>query len=243
MEQNYLKKLFFLFVLVFMGAAEVMGGAFCPISTTTNNYQYDPSWHFEWNPENPDSIDQGLSLAVSVIGGEAPYTWIIEKGYGFELRDISTSGVTNHLLANENACGAVWVTVMDKRGLEVNGSLRCTASGHWVLKQTGACVMPGIPNQGNSQDYIVGGKWQYEGPWTYYDVDSTPPFKCPKSEGCIGAIDCVWCKRRKNPEITGDLARNCFSHAPCILRMPGYGDDLWCAKNWQRFYYEWECPE
>jgi hypothetical protein len=241
--KRYGVKVLFLVLSIFWSGSIVSAGGFCPVSTTTDNYQYDPSWDFRWNPKNPDSIDPNLTLAVSVIGGKAPYTWTIERGNGFELDAGSTSGVTNHIRAGENACGAAWIIVIDKKGVKVKGSLRCKASGKWVLKETGICVMPGVPNMGNSRDYMVGGRWQYESPLVYYDVDLSPPLKCKKEENCKPAVHCVWCKRRKNPEVTGDLIRDCFSHGPCIYRMPGYGDDLWCAKNWQLFYYEWECPQ
>jgi RHS repeat-associated protein len=53
-------------------------------STLPDDYQYDLSWLFYWNPDNPQEIDRNSSVEISVIGGFPPYTWNV-SGNGFSL--------------------------------------------------------------------------------------------------------------------------------------------------------------
>ena len=99
-------------------------------STLPDDWQYDLSWLFYWNPDNPQEIDRNSSVEISVIGGFPPYTWSV-SGNGFSLSLNETEGSSNALIADSTACGAATIEVIDNYGVPVTGYVRCTA-GQWV---------------------------------------------------------------------------------------------------------------
>jgi len=128
-------------------------------STLPDDWQYDPSWIYYWNPDNPEEIDRNSSVEISVIGGFPPYTWQV-SGNGFSLSLNETEVPSNALYANETACGAATITVTDNYGVPVTGYVRCTTGG-W-------CCCGGWTSGGNyhgcgpGEVVVISGKMKYE---------------------------------------------------------------------------------
>jgi hypothetical protein len=106
--------------------------------TVAGDYNYTDSWfsNIQFDPGNPDEIDQNDAITISIIGGCSRYTWSV-NGNGFSLAESQTTGLTNTLIADDTACGAATITVTGCGGQIVTGHVRCTADSQWVLKGTG----------------------------------------------------------------------------------------------------------
>jgi len=133
----------------------------CTIPTITASVQYPPGWfpEFQWDPNNPQSINRNDSVSLSVIGGTEPYTWSV-IGTGFYFEEDQTSEPLNTLIADGTSCGAAMVTVTDSEGLKVSGSLRQPNNGRWVLIHEESCGevvhRPGEGNCSNCSIVVVG---------------------------------------------------------------------------------------
>ena len=98
-------------------------------STIPGSVQYDESWLLQWDPDNPDEIDSGESITISVKGGRPIYLWSV-IGNGFSLEHDQTKGLSNTLHADSSACGAAEIIVTDDLEEIVTGYVRCT-TGQW----------------------------------------------------------------------------------------------------------------
>ena len=133
------------------------------VSTLPDDWQYDSSWLFYWNPDNPQEIDRNSSVTISVIGGFPPYTWSV-SGNGFSLSLNETEVTSNALYADDSACGTATIEVIDNYGVPVKGYLR-SAIGVW--SQWGYRPMLGIESCSGdvlcvrSHVVITEGKWRY----------------------------------------------------------------------------------
>ncbi|MBW2005045.1 MAG: RHS domain-containing protein [Deltaproteobacteria bacterium] len=107
---------------------------------------YPPDWfpEFQYNPNNPEDIDRNSTVEISVIGGTPPYTWSV-SGKGFSLAETETQGLSNTLYADDTACRAATITVIDDCGQTATGYVRCT-TGQWVLKGHYCGLSGSVPN-------------------------------------------------------------------------------------------------
>ena len=128
--------LIFIFCLLISSNTSANLG-FCPVSTL----QGQVNWPLEWDPNNPQEMNSGSLVDVDVIGRCAPFSWSV-SGVGFSLAESQTQGEFNTLIADETACGAAEIVVIDSCENEVAGYVRST-SGQWVLISEGECVLPG----------------------------------------------------------------------------------------------------
>jgi hypothetical protein len=82
------------------------------------------------NPEevNPDNTS---SVLISVEGGMPPFTWTA-GGDGFSFEETTTTGTSNILYVEEDACGAGTIIVRCPCGQVVGGSIRSTR-GEWGI--------------------------------------------------------------------------------------------------------------
>ena len=94
-------------------------------STAAGSVQYDESWLLECAPNNPEEIDPGESITISVKGGRPIYLWSV-IGNGFSLEHDQTKGLSNTLQADIDACGTAKITVADQSGKE--GAITVTCS-------------------------------------------------------------------------------------------------------------------
>lgn len=87
----------------------------------------DTNWFppLQWNPNNPQEIDQDSSVTVAVIGCVSPYLWSV-SGSGFSLSQGEADGLSNTLNADGTACGTATITVTDAQSETVTGYVRCT---------------------------------------------------------------------------------------------------------------------
>ena len=85
----------------------------CPpnLSTIQESVQFPREWHFEWDwVKSAEEIGDGHTEYVYVIGGEAPYSWMVSGHDGFSLDQSVTTGVANQLI-NNGACGTAIINV------------------------------------------------------------------------------------------------------------------------------------
>jgi len=130
------------------------------VSTLPDDWQYDLSWLFYWNPDNPQEIDRNSSVEISVIGGFPPYTWQV-SGNGFSLSLNETEGTSNALYSDDTACGTATITVTDKCGDECTGYVRCS-EGEWsVVVGWSTGGTPSSCGPGEVMKYIGSLKVQY----------------------------------------------------------------------------------
>jgi len=194
-------------------------------STLPGDWQYDLSWLYYWNPDNPQEIDRNSSVEISVIGGFPPYTWQV-SGNGFILSLNETEVPSNALYANNTACGTATITVTDNYGVLVKGYVRCTAESDWVLKgsyrstDTGGLVGgSSCPCCGDSYKVTIGHE-KYIG------------IGC----GCFsGGDDATWTSTPSGAPASPPCGSpyNC-----CGSDDPGHN----CHCIWQViYYYKWEC--
>jgi len=213
------------------------------------NYLQNPEDVLRWNPANPQTITRNTSRAVSVIGGTGPYKWSV-SGTGFTLNN-STS-TSNTLNANNSACGSASITVTDKYGDTVSGSLRCTSSGEWVRADNDYCAIPG--------DGTYLGDWKYTRTEGKYKIDqrykagngshgSYGPCTCDdyvplcETEGCdYQPQQCITFKH-PGADFSGEWP--CYDS--CVSCGTGYGVP-YCCKSIRCMdivylnLYEWKCP-
>lgn len=88
----------------------------------------DPAMTYDY-VESAATIEQGHSVTVAVTGLNTPFEWSV-SGAGFTLENATTTGLTNTLIADANACGSATITVTGCDGTLVTGYVRCT-TGVW----------------------------------------------------------------------------------------------------------------
>ena len=111
-----------------------------------------------WASSNPSTIDADDSIVIEVEGSCNLGAWGWEftndaASNGFSFGSINTSIPSNTLHTDPGACGGASIKVTDIDGCETTGSVRCTASGEWVLKLScnpcgdlDTCILSGDPD-------------------------------------------------------------------------------------------------
>jgi len=144
------------------------------IPTVTGEFVYPEGWFskLQWDPTNPETVDSSGSVTISVLNGEASFTWdIAGKDFWFDeehtLTSITTYGRSVSLYTGANACGGASISVTDIMGDTATGSVRCT-NGGWVLVHEEICgevtLEPGQCNCTNCSRVVVGA-YMYEDCW------------------------------------------------------------------------------
>ena len=106
------------------------GGA-CEDTITINCCSCDNTANpFGWPDSNPDTMGQSDSVAITISGGCAPYSWSV-TGSGFTLGSATTSGASNTLITDGSACGPGNVTVTDKCGNVTAAGVVRSTTGSW----------------------------------------------------------------------------------------------------------------
>ena len=114
-------------------------------STMTGSVQYDESWLLECDANDPEEIDPGESITISVKGGRPIYLWSV-IGNGFSLEYDETQGLSNILHTDSDACGRATITVSDKSGKEGASTVICSvicgpeSNLEWDLQNPGGIV-------------------------------------------------------------------------------------------------------
>jgi hypothetical protein len=199
--------------------------------TFTGNHNYPSGWfpEFQYDPNNPDEIDRNSSVEISVIEGFPPYTWEV-SGTGFSLSEGATEGLTNTLIADDTACGSAIITVTDKYGAMVSGSLREKNHGHWVCK--GAASQFGF-------GYPCTSVW---GPADLIYISGYQKWVVGRGAAPNPATCCTtWPSR---PYWGGCYDLGTCPGPPCGDPLDCDGDDcVWGTRASPLFtYYEWQCP-
>ena len=152
-----------LYCFCFLGLSALWATEQCwNTPTLTGNFKYPAGWppEFQWDPANPEEIDRESFLLVAVIHGSPPYTWTVNEENGFSLEHGETSDFANILYADDTACGTATITVVDEKGERVEGYIRCTSSGTWVVKGSWTAA---IPRSGYAWDCQCGQYWDMTG--------------------------------------------------------------------------------
>jgi RHS repeat-associated protein len=132
-----------------------------------------PEPELQFDPDNPDEIDQNSSIPINVIGGCPPYTWSV-SGNGFSL-------IGNTLFADDTACGSATITVTDTCGNNITGYVRCT-EGVWNL------ISSCHPELGCGFSEIIG-KYNYRESWCCTTKNEPNCDRCSPWEDCHGVSD------------------------------------------------------
>lgn len=90
----------------------------------------DTSTPIAWAEGNGDTITRNNSIALSVTGSGAPFSWNAVGGEGMTV-DTDEESNSVLLVADGTACGSVTVTCTDCDGNPASGSIRCTSAGSW----------------------------------------------------------------------------------------------------------------
>ena len=126
---------------------------YCPFSLIQGNV----IWRFEWDPNNPDTMNRNDSVTLNVIDGLPPYSWTV-SGNGFWLEESETAGLSNILYSDGTVCGSATITVTDSQDAWVEGSVRIPDHGRWqqiCYDSANCCYAPGPPTT----------PWYYSGGW------------------------------------------------------------------------------
>jgi hypothetical protein len=176
------------------------------IPTVTAEFIYPEGWFskLQWDPTNHQTVDRSSSVTISVLNGEAGFSWEV-AGNDFWFNEehtansITTSARSVTVYSGPNACGGASILVTDIMGDTVTGSVRCT-NGRWVLVHDEYCgEVTLIPGQCNctSCSRVVVGAYMYEDCWwggtNAYRYDGPYCSKWPATEdlsdtkcGCSG---------------------------------------------------------
>jgi hypothetical protein len=198
---------------------------------------------------NPETIAQGGSETILIVNGKEDFNWSV-SGSGFTMEDSVTSGRSNTLHADADACGTAIITVTDICDGDITIEVRSLGDSRWVQKTT-TCVMPGGSTEGDGKTQITGGRKQTQA-WHGAGGSACNP---PPNQGCAHfAPDCVTrpqpvCIAFNCPELTGNPdafesgGPACCCSIPCnpegnlvaafMSNNSLFGDDL--------AYFEWEC--
>ena len=215
-------------------------------STLPEDYQYDLSWLYYWNPDNPEEIDSNSSIPISVIGGFPPYTWHV-SGNGFSLSLYKTEVPSNTLIADSTACGAATITITDKNGAPVKGYGRCTA-GQWVLKGH-YCGLGGSVDYYYDYDTLCGEQCFYfeliSGNKKQYQETAATFGGKHEDCGLVPAICTEWnmnnCPEDYRDDNCIDGVFSAFYPYVCVPDShPPNAYACFCVHKLS--YYEWECP-
>ncbi len=146
--------------------------------TIPQEYTPLPAPELEYNSNNPEEIYRDGSVTISVIGGTPPYSWSV-SGTGFSLAESQTTGLSNTLFADSNACGSSTITVTDGSSAHVSFSIREPNHGQWVgvghaiIEDDGGLdCLEDYDSSFFGYDYQRGGElWAFYG-WRAFGFDS-----------------------------------------------------------------------
>jgi len=102
------------------------------VVSACTEFDCTPCTGISWDDgTSADTVDQDDSCTVAITDGNdcGPYSWSV-SGSGFTLDNATTSGLSNTLNADVDACGIADITVTDVCDNTVDGRVRCTA-GDW----------------------------------------------------------------------------------------------------------------
>jgi hypothetical protein len=144
------------------------------IPTVTGEFVYPDGWfsRLQWDPTNPQTVDRDSSVTISVLNGEAGFSWEVGANdfwFDEEHTAVSITGDARSVTvyAGPDACGGAIISVTDIMGNTVTGSVRCT-NGRWVLMHEEYCgevtLEPGQCNCTNCSRVVVGA-YMYEDCW------------------------------------------------------------------------------
>jgi len=163
-------------------------------STMPGSVQYDESWLLECDPNNPEEIDPGESITISVKGGRPIYSWSV-IGNGFSLEYDETQGLSNILHTDANACGIATITVSDKSGKEGASTVACFVTCgpesdlEWDLQNPGGIV----PNNQITLTVLDGMppfKWELtQGYDKGFSLDETEAAEIKVTDSCSGEMN------------------------------------------------------
>ena len=195
--------------------------------------------YFLWWEVLPNTIDPNSKKLLAVAGHSPPFFWSIE-GDGFSLKapeNYDSNNSTQILVAIEDACGTVAITVTDDPGNSIMGEVRCS-NGRWGDKMEG-CIMPG--EQGDGSGSLIKGR--YKQTQEVYNLSDWYPHwgECPLAicdEQCATSPYC-------NPDYG---CEPCLSQSLC--KNAGYSETkcpplcrAWCLCTTELYYQEWICPD
>lgn len=223
-------------------------------ATYWKSWQYDESWYFKWDPNNPETLTRNSSVTISITGGIPPYTWEV-SGTGFTMEENQTMGLSNTLIADGTACGSATITVTDAFDALITGYVRCT-TGQWSNKIYG-CKLTGsydtddatttppyhtfIKTEGKyKQFHLVMGKS------LWYPCDySDPPCKHTCVYWGTYPISCLaWGPQEIGCAADHTLRCNefCYSRNTCFGPYPsGRYPCCGCTPSGGVYYKEWVC--
>lgn len=239
----------FIICLYLSGIAVGADPCFQGFSTIPGSVQYDESWLLECDPNNPEEIDPGESITISVKGGRPIYSWSV-IGNGFSLEHDQTKGLSNTLHADIDACGTATITVADVSGAAVTCIVRCS-NGWW--QQKCYCVWNceehpecyslcgiGVHTGGVVYELVSGDRKtiQHTGWQGGCGGSLDPPLQCPPADTRCG-----------NCPPNNTSAPNCVDPRwqpldpyMCIVSPDGSYTSVSCYEARVLEYFEWVCP-
>ena len=213
--------------------------------------QHATCYALSWSENNPDEINPGGSISISIIGNCPPYTWEV-NGKGYSIESPVTQEGSNTVNSTEDACGSVTISVGDSCGekLTEKSTAKSSTNGWW--KEKNFCIWnceehsecyslcgAGVSLGNNEYELIRGGKKTFQKTGSHGGC-SMPGIQCPpEGDQCspcneVTAPNCIdprWepespylCKQVDDTTSSGErISVTCYEAR--VLR-----------------YYEWVCP-
>ena len=156
----------------------------------------------DWDDElSAETIAKSSQVNIYVEDGQGPYDWEITIGTGFSLGSSQTSGVSNVLYADGDACGSCKIKVTDVCKDEVFGYVRCT-TGQWTEITFSSCIISGAITEGDGSNTRIQGMWKLTEVWIVpcaggdcEDICGDLPVQCHclTSAKCHDVMGCTQC--------------------------------------------------
>jgi hypothetical protein len=202
------------------------------------------------------------NVFIQISGGTPPYIWDI-SGTGFSIQSVQTYGITNTVYASSAACGTATITIEDACGTQVDGSIRCTASGVWVEieRASNGDTACGAPDK----DYI--GDWSTPVTWCTsrsclytklfggYKIEENlgrsvyqGPCGAAGQIACIASCDtwvsggCTYCLADGPTSRPNECRTLSWTHENGSFPFCDTGNGCSCWVVCDRIKYEWGCP-
>jgi len=223
---------------------QTASGSSCSARATVS--ACDPENAVTWDSVNSaTSIDQSQSVSVFVENGTAPYTWSV-SGSGFTMGSTKTTGMSNTLIADSEACGNATITATDACGTSCTGNVQGT-EGEWAANFTtpfGECECSGPPDDGTVYSGTI-----YCNGWKIYEEKSWV-FRCSLFVS-MNACDCGDCRDQWTPCITGYTCPDTSGSGCQVTENTPYccdctyGDPpiivVHCLNKMYQYKFEWIC--
>lgn len=97
----------------------------------------DVELEYDWD-NSAETIADGATVTVFILGGQAPFRWQVSGDGGFYLDRALTSDRSNRL-NNASACGTATLTITDACGTVITGQVRSTYGSCWMDVTDQAC--------------------------------------------------------------------------------------------------------